>query len=145
MASTPRSTPFDFGKFDLSKLPRLDASTFAGLDDRLVTAARDAAYITIGFGVLTFQQAQVRRRELAHALSEHFGTSRTQVEDLISGFETQLRKLEKPLDELEARLDSTVDRIESVLPQQLATVVGQAHDIAKSARAQVRGLIRSAA
>ena len=47
--------------FDLS---RLDATSLAAIDDRIVTAARDAAYVTIGFGVLAFQQAQVRRREI---------------------------------------------------------------------------------
>lgn len=47
--------------FDLS---HLDATSLANIDDRIVTAARDAAYVTIGFGVLAFQQAQVRRREI---------------------------------------------------------------------------------
>jgi hypothetical protein len=32
--------------------------------ERLAAAARDAAFITIGFGVLTMNQVQVRRREL---------------------------------------------------------------------------------
>jgi hypothetical protein len=36
--------------------------------DRLVAAAKDLAYTAIGFGVLGFQQAQVRRRELEKAL-----------------------------------------------------------------------------
>lgn len=32
--------------------------------DTVAATARDAAYVAIGFGVLGFQQAQVRRREL---------------------------------------------------------------------------------
>jgi len=36
--------------------------------DRLVAAAKDLTYTAIGFGVLGFQQAQVRRRELEKAL-----------------------------------------------------------------------------
>lgn len=33
--------------------------------------ARDAVYAAVGFGVLGFQKAQVRRREIADALAEH--------------------------------------------------------------------------
>ena len=47
--------------FDLS---HFDATALANLDEKLVAVARDAAYVSIGFGVLAFQQAQVRRREL---------------------------------------------------------------------------------
>lgn len=53
-----------FPAFDLS---RLDTARLNELDDKLVAAARDAAYITIGFSVLAFQKAQVHRRELVGA------------------------------------------------------------------------------
>jgi predicted trehalose synthase len=53
-----------FPAFDLS---RLDTAQLNELDDKLVAIARDAAYITIGFSVLAFQKAQVRRRELVGA------------------------------------------------------------------------------
>jgi hypothetical protein len=36
--------------------------------DRLVAMAKDLTYTAIGFGVLGFQQAQVRRRELEKTL-----------------------------------------------------------------------------
>ena len=62
--------------FDFSSL---DAGKLADLDDKLIAAVRDAAYITVGFGVLAVQQAQVRRRELVKSLSDRFGTSRTPV------------------------------------------------------------------
>jgi len=51
--------------FDLS---HLDVSALSHLDERVVAAARDAAYVSIGFGVLAFQQAQVRRREIEKAV-----------------------------------------------------------------------------
>ncbi len=38
-----------------------------------------------------------------------------------------------------------VDRLESALPEQAGHLVGQARDISRVARKQVRGLIRSAA
>ena len=46
---------------------------------------------------------------------------------------------------IETRAETVVDRIESVLPEQAGLVVGQARDITRVAREQVRGLIRSAA
>jgi very-short-patch-repair endonuclease len=49
------------------RLPDLDA---AGALDRAADLARDAVYVMIGFSVLTFQRAQVRRRELEKAIGE---------------------------------------------------------------------------
>ena len=37
--------------------------------DRLASLARDACYVAVGLGVLAFQQAQVRRRQLQQQLS----------------------------------------------------------------------------
>ena len=137
MATLPNFPNFDFSGLDASKL--------AGLDDKLVGAARDAAYITIGFGVLAFQQAQVRRREIVQGLADRFGTSRTQMDELLSSVEAQIAKLDERFDALDAKLDTAVVKIEARLPEQAAALVGQAHDLAKAARQQVRGLIRTAA
>ena len=137
----------DLGKLDLGKLdfsmPTID---IPGVDGEQLTAAvRDAAYITIGFGVLTFQQAQVRRREIVAALSNRFGTSKSQIEELLGSFEQRLAGLDKQIDAVEAKLDKAVAGLEQRLPDQAAALVGQAHDVAKMARRQVRGLLRSAA
>ncbi len=137
----------NFPSLDMS---RLDASKLAGLDDKLVAAVRDAAYITIGFGVLGFQQAQVRRRELVKSVSDRFDagqleTRKAQLEEMLGTFETQMQQLDGRLDTFEAKLDSTVAKFEARLPEQAAQVVGQMHTAAKTARRQVRGLVRSAA
>ena len=137
MATLPNFTSIDFSGLDASKL--------AGLDDKLVAAVRDAAYITIGFGVLAFQQAQVRRREVVQGLADRFGTSKTQMDDLLTSVEAQMTKLDERFDALDAKLDTAMAKIEAQLPDQAAAIVGQAHDLAKAARKQVRGLIRNAA
>jgi len=142
MAKLPNRPRFDFTNLDFSGL---DATKLAKLDDKLVAAVRDAAYITIGFGVLAFQQAQVRRREVVTALSDRFGTSKTQIEEMLSNMEAQMTKLDERFTALEAKLDTTVEKLEERLPEQAAAIVGQAHDLAKAARKQVRGLIRTAA
>jgi hypothetical protein len=95
MTSIPSFPSIDLSKLDLSKLDlskldlsKLELPELPGIDaDRVVEALRDAAYITIGFGVLGVQQAQVRRRELVSFLSERLGASRTQVEQLVDSLE----------------------------------------------------------
>lgn len=103
----------NFSKLDLSALD-LSKLDIPGVDtDKVLAALRDAAYVTIGFGVLAVQQAQVRRRETVAALS--------------------------------TRVDAAVEQFEARLPEQAGALVGQAHELAKAARKQVRGLIASAA
>lgn len=137
MAKLPNFPNIDFSGLDAGKL--------ADLDDKLVAALRDAAYITIGFGVLAFQQAQVRRREIVQALADRFGTSRTQMDEVLANMEAQISKLDERFDAIDGKLDAAVEKFEERLPDQAAALVGQAHDLAKAARKQVRGLIRTAA
>lgn len=131
-----------FPHIDLSGL---DAAKLGELDDKVVGALRDAAYITIGFGVLTFQQVQVRRREVKAKVEETSAARRQQLEELLQRIEHELGSIDERLDRLEATLDGTVDRINERLPEQAAQVVGQAHEIAKTARQQVRGLVKTSA
>jgi hypothetical protein len=135
----------DLGKLDLGKLdmPTIDIPGIDG--EQLAAALRDAAYITIGFGVLTFQQAQVRRRELVAALSARFGASKSQIDALLGSAEARLAAFDKRVETVETKIDAAVVNLEQRLPDQAAALVGQAHDVVKMARRQVRGLLRSAA
>ena len=150
MASVPTFPSIDLSKLDLSniKLPTFDGSAID--TDKVVALIRDAAYVVIGFGVLTVQQAQVRRRELLADLNTNpivtqLGATRTQLEELVAGLEARFGEFESRLDSFEASLDSAVEQLGSKLPEQAGAMLGQAHDVAKTARKQVRGLIRSAA
>jgi len=141
MPKMPTMPSVDLSNFDAAKL--------ADLDDKVVSVARDAAYITIGFGVLAAQKAQVKRRELGKQMTEKmhsvkFEVPTPNVDDVKHTVETQFSKLEARLDALEATLDKAVESFEQRLPDQASTLVGQAHDMAKAARKQVRGLVRSA-
>lgn len=51
------------------------------LDDT-TRLARDVFYVSVGFGVLAFQKAQVRRRELHKQLLEASETARGHLEGL---------------------------------------------------------------
>jgi hypothetical protein len=136
---------FDFSKFEMPKFempkgtPKFEIPK--NIDgEKLIAAIRDAAYTTVGFGVLAFQQAQVRRQELAGKIAERFGVNKTQVEEMIKSVESRIAKLD---DRFEARLDETVGKLEDRLPAPAGKVLGQAHGVAKAARKQVRTLLTS--
>lgn len=133
--------PSSFPSIDISNL---DATRLAETNQKLVAAVRDAAYVTVGFGVLALQKAQVRRREMVRSIAERFGASKTQVEQMLTKFEDQFAKLDDRVIALENKLDATVEKFEDRLPHQAANVVGQAHDLVKAARKQVREFVRTA-
>lgn len=59
----------DVTKLDLSKLPlpNIDVAKIASVPG--VQRAKDAGYTAVGFGVLAFQKAQVRRREITETVT----------------------------------------------------------------------------
>jgi hypothetical protein len=132
------------------ELPSLDQLTGAlPVDtDRVLGMVRDAAYVVIGFGVLTVQQIQSRTRDLfanleSNPAAKHIGFDRSQIDELVARFESQFASLDERFEALEAKLDTAIDKVGGRLPEQAAEVLGQAHDIAKTARKQVRGLLRA--
>jgi hypothetical protein len=87
-AFTPKfSLPkFDLPKFDIPKfdIPGIDLTHFdvkKNIEtarknaERLVNFTKDAAYVTVGSGVLTMQQVQVRRRELTASIQARIPSS----------------------------------------------------------------------
>lgn len=61
--------------------------------DELTKAAQDAAYVTIGLGVIAFQKAQVRRNELTKSLQGGLDDAKAAVEDNVKLVEERLRAL----------------------------------------------------
>ncbi len=126
-----------FPAVDLSALDmsRLNFSTLsfpkvnvADIDTEAVTdAAKDVAYVTIGLAVVAFQKAQVRRREITKSFSD------------------QAADIESRIDSFEVKIDEAVVELEKRLPVRAGSMLAQAHDIAKTARQQVRGRIFAAA
>jgi hypothetical protein len=109
--SFPTTSFPNFPNIDLSALEMPSIDT-----DAIANAAKDAAYVTIGLGVLGFQQAQVRRRELAKALTDQLGNGRAQI-------------------------DEVVDAIEARFGEHAGAIVTTAQDAARTAREQVRNLL----
>jgi hypothetical protein len=105
------------------QVPRIDLPVGG---EQIVSLAKDAAYIAIGFGVLSFQRAQVRRQELAKLV------------------ESRLEAVDKRVAGFEASLDDAVERVAAQLPDPAGEFVAQIHKTAKSARTQVRSRLRAA-
>lgn len=75
----------------------------------------DAAYITVGVGVLGYQQAQVRRRELSKAIGSSVDdVSRTvgsSVDELRSRIDPVLEHLQRLPDQVREAAEAGRDRI----------------------------------
>src|SRR5438270_7639202 len=100
---------------------RAEESTMADVNQTL----KDAAYVTVGLGVLGVQKAQVGRRELTR-----------QVEAQLSETTEQVQKLAKVV---EGRVQPVLDRVEDALPGSAKGLVKQARDAAREAQAQLLG------
>lgn len=137
--STDNSPTKIFGvelpKFDL---PGVDA-------DKLVDVLRDAAYLTVGIGVLAFQKVQQVRTDVAAQLSNRFGSTNAQVDELKARIEQYFADLDERVSGIEGRIDQAVESIEGKLPEQAGQLLNQVHELGKSARQQVRERVRKAA
>ena len=76
---------------------------------------RDAAYITVGAAVLTFQKAQVRRRELVEQWREQQGRFTTQLDEgrrSVADLAAQWDELVAPVrGQVEAGLEAVGERV----------------------------------
>jgi hypothetical protein len=79
--------------------------------DDTSTRLRDSLYTAVGFGVLGFQQAQLRRRELQRELQ---------------------RELARLAVEADERIDPVLDDLEAQLPEDLRPLVDQARSAARN-------------
>jgi hypothetical protein len=84
---------------------------------QIARTAEDAAYVTIGFGVLAVQKAQVRRREV-----------QKQLEDQRGQLTEQIAKFAKDLEE---RIEPVVDGLESRLPENAKVAIQEARKAAR--------------
>jgi len=100
----------------------------------LPSFVKDAAYITVGLGVLAFQRAQVQRVEL-----------QKQFEGLGDTVEDRLKVVEERLEGLGDQFDALLDDLEDRLPEQARDAFNTARTTAKEAQGQLRELVRRAA
>ena len=103
----------------------------------LTKTLKDAAYVAIGFGVIVFQKAQVRRRELEKQFAEQNETLRTQLSKAATEAEERFEPVAKAV-------ETSPDTIEERLPEQAREVFKQVRTTAKEAGEQFRSRLATA-
>jgi hypothetical protein len=93
-----------------------------GVMNDLNTTLKDTLYVTVGFGVIAFQKAQVRRRQVSERLEAQLAVTREQVQRLAR--------------DVEHRVEPVIDQLEGRLPD-------PARDLVRQARAVARPYVRS--
>lgn len=116
----------------------------------VTTTLKDAAYVTVGLGVLGFQKAQVRRVELMKQLADQRRLLEAQLNEVgnlagsqVTGTTAVVKELAKDLDArlvpVRQQVEERIDALEERLPDQAREIVRQARTTAKETQAQLRG------
>ncbi len=100
----------------------------------LTKALQDAAYVAVGFGVIAFQKAQVRRVELEKKYN--FSTE---------SFREQLSKVEGRIEPVVEAVEASLDQLEERLPTQAREIFKTVRTTAKDAGEQFRTRLHAAA
>lgn len=113
---------------------------------------KDAAYITVGAGVIAFQKAQVQRQEIQKRLAELDLDPKTGLERLTTTVEERTKLAEERFEGFQEQLEQTVaafetslerylDQVQGRLPEPAGERFAQARTKAKDAQTQLRQLI----
>lgn len=102
----------------------------------LTKTIKDAAYITVGLGVIGFQRAQVRRQEARKRLHTQLTETKGQVQKLAGEFEKRVGDLEK-------RVETGLGQVESRLPAAPMELVKQARVAADDVQSKVQAKVRA--
>ena len=98
---------FDIRNFDIGNIGNFD----------IRKTAADAGYVTVGIGVLAFQQAQVRRREVQKRLSESGGCLSARAADGKARLDTLQQTVDSVTQWAQELGTQVKDRIEPVVGQ----------------------------
>ena len=95
--------------------------------------ARDAAYVTVGLGVLGYQRLQVHRTELQNRLSgdERLGGVR-------EGVAKGVRQIDDLAESATQFVETTLQPLEERLPTQVNQLTAKAREQAREVRSQIR-------
>jgi DNA anti-recombination protein RmuC len=111
----------------------------------LARVAKDSFYVTVGFGVLAFQRAQVARQDVQKALDSQFGDARVNVDERLKDLEERLEALSEQLESayetFEQRVEKVLDEAEARMPESARELVRSARSAAKEASGTLRDLV----
>ena len=116
------------------------------------TLLQDAAYVGVGFGVITFQRAQVQRQEIKKQLEAQLGDAKVgfsrlsgTVDDRVKVLEERLEgvqgQLETVLADIEGNLEKALDELSTRLPEPAREALDSARSAAREASTQLRSRV----
>jgi hypothetical protein len=114
------------------------------LPQAIARLAKDVVYVTVGFGVLAVQRAQVQRREMCQQVSDQIDAGKGQVEQISKTVEAQFKSFDERLTAVETRIDALLDQVQDRLPEQAQEIMTQARDAARTMRKQLRSRVGTA-
>ncbi len=106
---------------------------------------KDAGYVVVGLGVIAFQRAQVRRRELTDLVKSNTKNLEVQVSEARGQLAKVVKTVEEKLDPVVSQVEERLDDVESRLPESARTLVQQARQQARQTNDQIRSWILGAA
>lgn len=113
------------------------------------TILKDAGYVAVGLGVIAFQRAQVRRRELEQQLGDagqHIDRLTGALEDQRKLVEERIEALggqvETTINDLETRVGKAIDELRERIPETAVETFDTAVGAAKDGVAQILDLVR---
>jgi uncharacterized membrane protein YccC len=106
----------------------------------LTKVVQDAAYMAIGLGIMGFQQAQVRRREILEQIERQRAVIET-IGDARQDVAKAVKEIDRTMGRVFERLDSSMEPVSELLPPSAQAVVQQAREL----RDQLRGYFTSLA
>ncbi|HVB91675.1 MAG TPA: hypothetical protein VND70_06190 [Acidimicrobiales bacterium] len=120
-----------------------EVTNISTLSKGVTDLARDAAYVAVGLGVLSFQRAQVQRVELQNKLPKEFS-----LEQYLDSVRTGVTKGFEQFDELAETaaqfVETTLQPFEEKLPPAVTQLTSKAREQAREVRSQIRHLVVNA-
>jgi hypothetical protein len=105
---------------------------------------KDAAYVTIGLGVLGVQKAQVRRVELTKQFEDQFKSLEAQITEGRKAVAGVAETIEGFVAPVRVQIESQLDAVEAMLPTPVSDVFKQARTFAHQTETTVRKTLASA-
>ena len=100
----------------------------------ITKSAKDAAYIAIGLGVMGFQRAQVRRRELIELAKQQLPAMEAPLTEARAELARRVTELDGRVTELASLLESRIQPVEQRLPAPAQALLGQAREAGSQLR-----------
>jgi hypothetical protein len=108
----------------------------------LTATLKDAAYVTVGLGVLGFQRTQVRRVELQKQAKEQRRVIQAQLVEASKTVRGLAHDLDARIAPVRQQVEGRLETVTGLLPDQARSVVEQAMTASKQTEGQVRSALR---